>query len=85
MKVWTQNQGPMAFLTRRGLGARRMPVPSFVYISSALPAFGKHKTLHRGESMAVLLEARPGNHAWNAAGAGAGNLASNCSINIIQS
>ncbi len=31
---------------RSGLGARRGPVPSLVYMSSALPALGKHSTRH---------------------------------------
>lgn len=33
-------------LTSSGLGALRGPVPSFVYMSSALPALGKHSTRH---------------------------------------
>lgn len=33
-------------LTRRGLETLRAPVPSLVYMSSALPAFGKHTTRH---------------------------------------
>lgn len=32
--------------TSSGLGTLRSPVPSLVYMSSALPAFGKHSTRH---------------------------------------
>ena len=32
--------------TRRGLATLRLPVPSLLYMSSALPALGKHSTRH---------------------------------------
>ena len=35
--------------TSSGEGARRTPVPSDVYMSSALPAFGKHSTRSLGQ------------------------------------
>lgn len=32
--------------TRSGLATLRLPVPSLLYMSSALPALGKHSTRH---------------------------------------
>jgi hypothetical protein len=44
---------------RSGLGARRGPVPSLVYMSSALPALGKHSTRHlRASALPPLIAAR---------------------------
>ena len=51
--------------TSSGLAAFLTPVPSFVYMSSAFPAFGKHRMLRRGWAVAVPLLARPGNHLLN--------------------
>ena len=36
----------LAMHTRRGLAILRLPVPSLLYMSSALPALGKHSTRH---------------------------------------
>ena len=40
------NCAERAVHTRRGLATLRLPVPSLLYMSSALPALGKHSTRH---------------------------------------
>ena len=42
--------------TKRGLGVRRFPVPSLVYISSALPAFGKQSIRYLENRKVVCLD-----------------------------
>ena len=64
----------MRSLTSRGLGVLRIPVPSFVYISSALPALAKHTTRSFGTSHAVRLRANPGNQRLKVASSAGGIL-----------
>jgi len=70
--------------TSRGLDALLIPVPSLVYMSSALPAFGKHKILSRGAAAAVLLAASPGNHLLKSAADGASNAGQCCAGTAVR-
>ena len=64
--------------TSKGLGARLTPVPSLVYMSSALPALGKHSILSRAAGTSVPLLFRPGNHLAKSADDGASNAGCLC-------
>ena len=70
----------MRSLTSRGLGVLRIPVPSFVYISSALPALAKHTTRSFGTSHAVRLRANPGNQRLKVASSAGGILGWMCAV-----